>query len=273
MIVINAPIITGQLIVNVVSANFNRDSFILKLSSFCQVTLGKKNLKTQICKDGGKTPLWNENLIFNRENEQYFTIAVYNSPKIKILMGDTIMGISKPIYLNQVFVQFQTQQYSDIFNNDENIGTILIRLKWQPCYAPPPPPVPLINCMYPQPYQNNMNFSSYPNMAMNMNYISNPNFNKQNNYPSVIPYNPSNLNSQKNLNDNNFIKIPQNSQNVYDEQKAKKNIDSEKMEKGLKSLFGEKFSTKLSLDERIQAENVELDDAELQRKKNEEENI
>lgn len=273
MIVINVPNITGQLIVNVLNGSLNRDSFLLKMSSFCQVTLGKKYLKTQICKDGGKTPFWNENLIFNIEKEQYFTISVYDSPKIKILMGDTIIGTSRPIYLNQVFAQFQTQEYSEIFNKKEKVGTIILRLKWQPCFVHPPPMNYYNN---PQNYQNNMNISNFPNNAPN--YFSNPNFKyangsqNQNNSPDIISYNPSNMNSDQKIVDNNdFIKIPQNSQNVYDEKKTQKNIDSEKMKNGLKSLFGEKFNNKLSLDERLQAENIELDDAELQRRRNEEE--
>ena len=69
----------GTMVVKVSSARFLKDSdFFGKMDPKCNVSIGATTLETAVCKNGGKTPTWNDELKFRTQNETHSNFNFYD---------------------------------------------------------------------------------------------------------------------------------------------------------------------------------------------------
>ena len=82
---------TGNIIVRPICARLLRDTDTFsKMDPYCVITLGNQKQKTRVAPSAGKTPNWQESLVFKRTYEDVFKIEVwdYDGNSRDDLVGD-----------------------------------------------------------------------------------------------------------------------------------------------------------------------------------------
>ena len=68
---------TGTFIIRPICAKLTRDTDLFtKMDPYCVVTLGNQKQKTRVASGAGKSPNWQDQLVFKRNFEDAFHIVV-----------------------------------------------------------------------------------------------------------------------------------------------------------------------------------------------------
>ena len=67
-----------------VCAKLKKDQdFFGKMDPYCEVTVGQQKKKTSVAKDAGKTPVWNDELVFDiGGHERIVTFHIYDKDMV-----------------------------------------------------------------------------------------------------------------------------------------------------------------------------------------------
>jgi len=94
---------------------------------FCKVRLGKGLQETSVDRKNGLEPFWQQELGFRRTNENQIKIELCD----QFVIGPTIIGECF-INLDLVFSQRQVAITSQLLKKGTVVGTLHVRLKWEP---------------------------------------------------------------------------------------------------------------------------------------------
>ena len=121
---------TGKLIIRPNMADLKTDkSFIFKADPYCCFFLGEHQMqKTIPCHNGGKHPLWNDVLEFDRENETTLSVQIWD--RDRITKDDFICAGTLDI--SQLLISGVQSHAIDLYNKGVFIGKLFIEMEWQP---------------------------------------------------------------------------------------------------------------------------------------------
>jgi len=103
-------------------------TFLGTLDPYCQIILGHKKVKTQVCKKGGSSPIWNDSLTLKKEDESVCTLELKDK---ETLIPDGTIGRVQ-IDLDEVVVNKKLSRWYDVMNKDEIMGQILVESYFTP---------------------------------------------------------------------------------------------------------------------------------------------
>ena len=129
------PKMYGQLTIRPHYADLKTDkNFFFKADPYCVFILGNQVLKTTPCKKGGKNPIWNDVVIFERTTEEALIIQLWD--RDRITKDDFICEGSIEISpIPKAGVQSHT---IDLYNKGVLIGKLYMDIEWDASIKPMP---------------------------------------------------------------------------------------------------------------------------------------
>jgi len=115
----------GTIILRPIQANLlNENHTFLKMDPYCSVSLGMQEVTGKVCKSGGKTPQWEDQLIFRRQYEPYCTLQVKDKEFFK---KDATVGVAQ-IDLKEIESAGRLTKWYKLGNStgDDTAGEILV---------------------------------------------------------------------------------------------------------------------------------------------------
>ena len=117
-----------KLILNLIRGEFVVDLDVLgKMDPYCKFLINGKSIKSKVCEDQGKTPVWNETFEifedFNKGLEISFKTLDKNMGKEDKIIGEGVLKLDISQLKNQ-------EIWIDITKNQKNTGKILYKLEF-----------------------------------------------------------------------------------------------------------------------------------------------
>jgi len=118
----------GTITLKPIEANLNRDTDLIgKADPYCQFTIGGDKVKGQVCKSGGKHPVWYDSITIPASSQTLCLVEV----KDKDLIKDDKMG-SCEIDLRQIQNQGVTKQWYPLHHRGKPAGELLLEATFTP---------------------------------------------------------------------------------------------------------------------------------------------
>lgn len=117
-----------KLVLNLIKGEFAIDLDVLgKMDPYCKFLINGKTIKSKVCEDQGKTPVWNQNFEifedFNKGLEISFKVLDKNLGKEDKIIGEGVVKMEVSLLKSQ-------EIWIDITKNQKNTGKILFRLEF-----------------------------------------------------------------------------------------------------------------------------------------------
>jgi Ca2+-dependent lipid-binding protein len=115
-----------KLVVKPLNAKLTRDTEAFgKMDPYVSVSLGSQKLKTQVNKDGGKTPVWKDVLTFQRRTEDKILIEVMESDSA----GDDMIGQATYPMSNLISKKGKATETLKIYFKEKECGFITVEFE------------------------------------------------------------------------------------------------------------------------------------------------
>lgn len=179
----------GKLIIKPLSAQLTHDTdWFGKMDPYCIIKVGDTVKQSSVHKNAGKSPSWNDEMVFNRHYENLIIIEVWDTDTFK--KDDLIGELSKPlenILKNNNYIGTYQLKYEN-----KVAGSIRLEIIWRPVEPKTintakdvPPRDTVYNALPPvQPHK------PWPSPPININQL-NPYLNSQ--HPSLYPTSINNV--------------------------------------------------------------------------------
>jgi len=119
----------GTFIIRPIEANLTHNTDLLsKMNPYCALKVGGSSFTGQVCKSGGKHPVWNDSITIPATNEQ--TAIVELMDKDRITKDDSIGGFM--LNLQEVASQGQVSKWYPLSHKNKPAGEILLECIYQP---------------------------------------------------------------------------------------------------------------------------------------------
>lgn len=123
----------GTLTFKPLSAKLKRNTeFLGTMDPYCRIFLGKQKVQSQVCKNGGKHPHWEDTLVLKRGNEQFCHVELKEKDW---LLPDDLIGACD-VNLSEVENQKRVLKWYPVSYNSKNIGQLLLEIEYKPDQAP-----------------------------------------------------------------------------------------------------------------------------------------
>ena len=113
----------GTFVFKPIEANLQSD----KHDPYCKFIMGDNKVKSQVSKEGGSRPHWNDALVLTRDNEDFCEIQIKNKDG---MFGKDIGAIK--VLLTEVEKEGKVSKWYDIMSKDKVTGQLLLEVDYNP---------------------------------------------------------------------------------------------------------------------------------------------
>ena len=118
----------GTFVFKPIEANLkDENQLFTKLDPYCKFILGDNKVKSQISKQGGAHPHWNDALVLTRDKEDCCEIQIKNKGG---MLGKDVGAIK--VSLAEVEKEGKVSKWYDIMSKDKVTGQLLLEVDYNP---------------------------------------------------------------------------------------------------------------------------------------------
>lgn len=118
----------GTIIFKPLSAKLTRNTeFFGKMDPYCRVIIGKQKLESQVCRNGGKHPHWEDTLVFKRNSEPICHVELKEKDW---LLPDDLIGCCE-VNLNEVESQKRVLKWYPMAFKGKPVGQVLLEISYE----------------------------------------------------------------------------------------------------------------------------------------------
>lgn len=149
----------GTLTLRPLSANISRDTQIIgKMDPYCKIVLGKQKVQSQVCKNGGKHPHWDDTMTLRVIDEPTLSLEIKEKDW---LLPDGTIGTCN-INLSEIEKEARVLKWYPIQYEKFQVGKILIEASYQSDHSIPRNPEKPVENKQQQPNAQPMYLPSGP---------------------------------------------------------------------------------------------------------------
>ena len=118
----------GRLIIRPSKAELRTDkNIIFKADPYCVFYFGTQKQRTAACKKGGKHPIWNDTIIFDRTSESSLIVQLWDKD---VLSKDDFICTGSIDITNLLKSEAVQPVTIDLYNKGEFIGKLFAEVEW-----------------------------------------------------------------------------------------------------------------------------------------------